>query len=480
MKGYGPPDALVSPRFAGIATFLRLPLRRPGRRRRGGRRAAVRHRRHLSRRGALRAARHPRGLAGPASGLQPRAAGAASSSSSRWSTTATRRWCPASREPLARRDARRRWPRCTRRASCRSAWAATTPCCCRSCAPRRAARPARRHARSTRTPTLADEYFGERYTHGTRVRRAVEEGLVDPARSTLMGMRGGLYGPATTTRPARWASPSFPGRSSPSSAPAWSPRPSNRPAGKAFLSFDIDFVDPAFAPGTGTPEVRRPDARRRRWRCCAPAAACDIVGADVVEVVPDLDHSATHQRRWRPRRLRDPLADRLRARRAEGDDARKPAGAEAAHVTRSPACSSTRRGRQGRQRARRRPTLTSRGRRAAARRAARRAARDLDLQGLAEPSAGGRRAMPTGPATGCSPSSPPSSASTCWPARSTNAHHGPGAFFNTSVLFGPDGEPLADLPQDPPLRRGRRRHRLPRVGRPRRRATSSSPRRSTA
>lgn len=62
----------------------------------------------------------------------------------------------------------------------------------------------------------------------------------------------------------------------------------DRAAGKAFLTFDIDFVDPAFAPGTGVPEVGGPTSAQT----LALLRACrglDLAGADVVEVAPDLD-----------------------------------------------------------------------------------------------------------------------------------------------------------------------------------------------
>jgi agmatinase len=135
-----------------------------------------------------------------------------------------------------------------------------------------------------------DEYYGERYTHGTVVRRAVEEGLIDPARSALLGMRGGLYSPADLDE----------ARTMGFEVLAWDDLAQfgtqaiaaivERAAGKAFLSFDVDFVDPAFAPGTGTPEIGGPSS----MQALALLRACrglDIVAADVVEVVPDLDSS---------------------------------------------------------------------------------------------------------------------------------------------------------------------------------------------
>lgn len=135
-----------------------------------------------------------------------------------------------------------------------------------------------------------DEYFGEKFTHGTVVRRATEEGLIDAARSTMMGMRGGLYGPGDLDD-ARdlgftvisWEDLAQLGTGAVAAAV-------ERAGGKAFLTFDIDFVDPAFAPGTGTPACGGPSS----MQALALLRACRglrIVGADVVEVLPDLDSS---------------------------------------------------------------------------------------------------------------------------------------------------------------------------------------------
>lgn len=135
-----------------------------------------------------------------------------------------------------------------------------------------------------------DQYFGEKYTHGTIVRRAVEEGLIDPQRSTQMGMRGGVYGPGDYDESREmgftlipWEDLAQLGSGAVEAAVA-------RATGKAFLTFDIDFVDPAFAPGTGTPECGGPSS----MQALALVRACrglDIVAADVVEVLPDLDVS---------------------------------------------------------------------------------------------------------------------------------------------------------------------------------------------
>jgi agmatinase len=139
------------------------------------------------------------------------------------------------------------------------------------------------------TDTMVED-FGEQYTHGTAVRRAVEEGLVDPLRSTIMGVRGGMYGPdeldadlALGFTVFLWDDLAQIGTGAVAAAV-------ERAGGPAFLSFDIDFVDPAFAPGTGTPECGGPTS----MQALALLRACrglHVIGADVVEIVPDLDTS---------------------------------------------------------------------------------------------------------------------------------------------------------------------------------------------
>jgi agmatinase len=135
-----------------------------------------------------------------------------------------------------------------------------------------------------------DQYFGQRYTHGTIVRRAVEEGLIDPRRSTQLGMRGGLYGPHDHDETRALGFTVVPWDDLAQLGTGMVAAAVEAAGGKAFLSFDIDFVDPAFAPGTGTPEVGGPTSAQ----ALALLRACrglDIVAADVVEVAPDLDHS---------------------------------------------------------------------------------------------------------------------------------------------------------------------------------------------
>jgi agmatinase len=140
---------------------------------------------------------------------------------------------------------------------------------------------------------LWDSYYGgHKYTHGTPFRRAVEEGLLRPERSVQIGMRGPLYGPedlqlardlgftVLTTRDVLARTPRELGdlvRTCVGDA-------------LAFLSFDVDFFDPAYAPGTGTPEVGGPTSFQglEYLRACTGVR---FAGADVVEVLPALDHA---------------------------------------------------------------------------------------------------------------------------------------------------------------------------------------------
>ena len=136
-----------------------------------------------------------------------------------------------------------------------------------------------------------DSYFGERYNHGTWMRRAIEEGLVDTAHSIEVGLRGPIYDAAdwtdlraelgldylTTEDVLRIG------------AAETAARIRERVGdGPAFVSFDIDVVDPAFAPGTGTPEpggLSSHDA----LSIVRGLTGIEFVGFDVVEVIPAYD-----------------------------------------------------------------------------------------------------------------------------------------------------------------------------------------------
>jgi agmatinase len=135
-----------------------------------------------------------------------------------------------------------------------------------------------------------DQYYGERYFHGTPFRRALEEGLLDPARSTLAGMRGPLYEAADLQVPLEMGFEVITGEELVSiSAGDYGERVRERLRdGPAYLSFDIDVLDPASAPGTGTPEVAGLQPREVLAFLRA-LAGISFTGFDVVEVAPPYD-----------------------------------------------------------------------------------------------------------------------------------------------------------------------------------------------
>ena len=135
-----------------------------------------------------------------------------------------------------------------------------------------------------------DQYYGERYFHGTPFRRAIEEGLVDPARSLLAGMRGSLYGPEDVEVPRELGFEMIAGPDLVAMTPdQYGDRVRARVGdGPAYLSFDIDVLDPASAPGTGTPEVAGLEPREALAFLRA-LAGIEFSGFDVVEVAPAYD-----------------------------------------------------------------------------------------------------------------------------------------------------------------------------------------------
>jgi agmatinase len=140
---------------------------------------------------------------------------------------------------------------------------------------------------------LWDEYFGQKLFHGSVVRRAAEEGLVDPARSIQAGMRGSLTAKEDTGLPAELGFDSLTYEELAALGPEGFGRRVRTRVGGApcFLSFDIDFVDPAFAPGTGTPEVGGPSSREA-LAYIRSLAGLDFRGFDCVEVSPPYDPAA--------------------------------------------------------------------------------------------------------------------------------------------------------------------------------------------
>jgi agmatinase len=135
-----------------------------------------------------------------------------------------------------------------------------------------------------------EQYFGQKFFHGTTFKRAVEEGVVDAAASVQAGMRGSLYGSedidvakdlgftVLTTDELRELGAEAYGRLVLDTV-------GNRPV---FMSFDIDFLDPAFAPGTGTPEVGG-FSTAEALAFLRALRGIKLAGCDVVEVSPPYD-----------------------------------------------------------------------------------------------------------------------------------------------------------------------------------------------
>lgn len=136
-----------------------------------------------------------------------------------------------------------------------------------------------------------DTYFGDNpYTHGTPFRRAIEEGLLDPRRVVQIGIRGSIYdaeehawakdqgirivymeevverGPVAVIEEAKAIVGS----------------------GPTYVTFDVDSLDPSMAPGTGTPEIGGLTTREAQLMI-RRLEGLDVVGADVVEVAPPFD-----------------------------------------------------------------------------------------------------------------------------------------------------------------------------------------------
>lgn len=137
-----------------------------------------------------------------------------------------------------------------------------------------------------------DTYFGQRFTHGTPFRRAWEEGLLLRDHSVHVGLRGPLYARSDLTDDAGMGFAQVTTDEVAELGPAAVTERLLERVGDApvYVSVDIDVLDPAHAPGTGTPEAGGLTSREllALLRGLAPAR---IVGADVVEVSPAYDHA---------------------------------------------------------------------------------------------------------------------------------------------------------------------------------------------
>jgi guanidinopropionase len=140
---------------------------------------------------------------------------------------------------------------------------------------------------------LFHSYFnGSLYTHGTPFRRAVEEGLLDPARVCMIGIRGTAYDSEDRDFARSVGIRVIPIEEFHARGPAHVMAEARAIAGSGptYVSYDIDFIDPAYAPGTGTPEVGGPTS----WQALEVVRMLEgvqIVGADLVEVSPPFDPS---------------------------------------------------------------------------------------------------------------------------------------------------------------------------------------------
>ena len=137
---------------------------------------------------------------------------------------------------------------------------------------------------------INDTMFGEKVAHGTPFRRAVEEGLLDPDRVVQIGVRGTGYtaddfdwsrqqGFRVVQAEECWNK---------SLVPLMKEVHQQVSGGPVYLSFDIDGIDPAYAPGTGTPEIAGltvPQALEIIRGC----RGLDLVGCDMVEIAPIYD-----------------------------------------------------------------------------------------------------------------------------------------------------------------------------------------------
>jgi agmatinase len=138
-----------------------------------------------------------------------------------------------------------------------------------------------------------DQYYGERYFHGTPFRRACEESLILPERSLMAGIRGSLYERGDLNAARALGFELIGGDELRSLAPGdYAARVRERVAdAPAFFSFDVDVIDPAFAPGTGTPEVAGLSPHEALG-FIRSLAGMRFSGFDVVEVCPPYDDRA--------------------------------------------------------------------------------------------------------------------------------------------------------------------------------------------
>jgi len=137
-----------------------------------------------------------------------------------------------------------------------------------------------------------EDMFGERETHGTVFRRAHEEGLITPSKTYQIGLRGTGYSAEDFSEAAGWGFQQFPAHELWGRSLAALGAEIRRDIGDlpTYVTYDIDSLDPAYAPGTGTPEIgglTTPQA----LELIRALKGLNIVGGDLVEVSPPYDTS---------------------------------------------------------------------------------------------------------------------------------------------------------------------------------------------
>ncbi|CAN0159618.1 unnamed protein product [Pylaiella littoralis] len=137
-----------------------------------------------------------------------------------------------------------------------------------------------------------DEYFGEKCTHGTPFKRAIDDGLIDTSRSMHVGIRGSVNDHEDIIADEQLGMKTVFCSELDDHGFDWvADKIKNRVgSGPVYLSLDIDVADPAFAPGTGTPEVGG-FSSRELIRLLRSMKGLNIVSGDVVEVAPAYDHA---------------------------------------------------------------------------------------------------------------------------------------------------------------------------------------------
>ena len=137
---------------------------------------------------------------------------------------------------------------------------------------------------------INDEVFGEKFNHGTPFRRAIEEGLIDPNKSVQIGMRGSIYDAGEFKLAADLGLTLIPTHKVREMGIEKTIKKAREVIGenKVFLTFDIDFIDPAYAPATGTPEIGGYTSLEA-VQIIRTLKGMNFIGMDIVEVAPMYD-----------------------------------------------------------------------------------------------------------------------------------------------------------------------------------------------